>query len=100
MGLVCKYASNLREKFTLFDIIGVATAKLLVRNGSTHHLSSAIVLQHFVGPAAGAKIRKSPGLRPLFSKAIHDGIFLLTVPFLLCVQLVLFFSIYCFVPIL
>ena len=62
--------------------IGVATAKLLVRNDSTHHLSSAIVLQHSMGPAARAKIGKSPGLRPLFPKAIHDGIFLLTVPFL------------------
>ena len=62
--------------------IGVATVKVLVRNGSTHHLSSAIVLQHSMGPAARAKIGKSPGLRPLFPKAIHNGIFLLTVPFL------------------
>ena len=58
--------------------IGVATAKLLVRNGCTHHLSSAIVLQPLMDPAARAKIRKSPGFRPLFSKPFHDGIFLLT----------------------
>ena len=77
-GKLYKKQARLRKVPT----IGVATAKLLVRNGSTHNLGSAIVLQLLMGPAARAKIRKFPGFRPMFSKAIHDGIFVLTVPFL------------------
>ena len=62
--------------FSLSQNHRCSNGKIIDEEGSTHHLSSAIVLHKLMGPAARAKIRKSPGLRPLFSKAIHYAILL------------------------